>query len=68
MAAHSMSTEIAAPPSGDSSEADWELEQIRQALARIGEERFADGRYHYRSLPEQFPKDVWANPEAEIWW
>jgi tetratricopeptide (TPR) repeat protein len=49
-----------APLTGD------ELEQIRQALARIGEERFADG--HYRSLPEQFPREVWQNPEAEIWW
>ena len=45
-----------------------ELEQIQQALARITEERFADGRYHYRSLPEQFPSEVWKNPEAEIWW
>ena len=28
----------------------------------------ADGRYHFRSLPEQFPKEVWESPEAEIWW
>jgi tetratricopeptide (TPR) repeat protein len=45
-----------------------ELERIRQALSRIAAERFADGRYHYRSLPEQFPREVWQNPEAEIWW
>jgi hypothetical protein len=51
-----------APLTGD------ELEQVRQALERIGEERFADGRFHFRSRPEQFPKEVWENPDAEIWW
>ncbi len=45
-----------------------ELEQIRQAIERIAGERFADGRYHYRTLPEQFPPSVWQNPESEIWW
>ncbi len=45
-----------------------EMGQIQQALERIAAERFADGRYHYRSLPEQFPREVWENPEAEIWW
>ena len=42
--------------------------RIQEALARINAERFADGRFHFRSLPEQFPSEVWENPEAEIWW
>ena len=32
------------------------------------EERFADGKYHYRTLAEQFPEESWQNPDAEIWW
>ena len=45
-----------------------EQEEIQQALARIEEQRQEDGKFHRRSLPEQFPKEAWENPQVEIWW
>lgn len=46
-----------------------EIEQtIQQALARIQEQRLGEDKYHRRSLPEQFPKEAWEDPDDEIWW
>ncbi len=47
---------------------DGERQQIARALARIEEQRQAEGKYHRRTLPEQFAKKSWENPEAKIWW
>lgn len=45
-----------------------ELEEIQAALEHIGQARLEDGKYHRRALAEQFPQEVWENPEPEIWW
>ncbi len=47
---------------------DGEREQINQALARIEQQRLTEGKYHRRTIPEQFSKKSWQNPEAKIWW
>ncbi|MFQ5527333.1 MAG: VWA domain-containing protein [Thermoanaerobaculia bacterium] len=45
-----------------------ELQEIRQQLARLAEQAAEAGKYHRRTLPEQFRKSDWSNPEATIWW
>lgn len=45
-----------------------ELEQIRQELERIAGQSREPGKFHRRTGPEQFGKESWSNPQAEIWW
>lgn len=45
-----------------------ELGEIREQLARLAEQSREEGKYHRRTLPEQFRKEDWTNPEATIWW
>ncbi|MEM7048173.1 MAG: VWA domain-containing protein [Acidobacteriota bacterium] len=45
-----------------------EVETIEQAMERIRQQRLAEGKYFRRTLEEQFTRDQWAQPEAEIWW
>ncbi len=45
-----------------------ELEQIRAALDRIGQQGFEPGKFHRRTLPEQFGEEHWGNPDRVIWW
>lgn len=52
----------------DSPLAPGELEQIRGALQRIGSQAEAEGTYHRRTRAEQFPRESWEHPDAEIWW
>ena len=45
-----------------------ERETIEQALERIASQAFESGKYHRRTLPEQFPRSAWADPDPELWW
>ncbi len=45
-----------------------ELEQIRRQLELLAEQGREAGKYHRRTLPEQFRKGDWSNPDATIWW
>lgn len=45
-----------------------ERETIEQALERIASQAFEAGKYHRRTLPEQFPRSAWADPDPELWW
>jgi tetratricopeptide (TPR) repeat protein len=45
-----------------------EHESVNEALDRIARQRMEDGKYHRRTLAEQFPPSAWANPDPEIWW
>ncbi|MEM8933124.1 MAG: hypothetical protein AAGE94_18195, partial [Acidobacteriota bacterium] len=45
-----------------------DAETIAEALARIAQSRLEAGKYHRRTLPEQFPRSSWENPSEEIWW
>ena len=45
-----------------------EQAQVQAALSRIAEQTRSDGRYFRRSQEEQFSKESWQQPEAEIWW
>lgn len=45
-----------------------EEEQIGAALERIASQRREAGKFFRRTLPEQFPKEAWEHPDAEIWW
>jgi len=47
---------------------DEERQQIADALDRIRQQGFGEGRYHRRTVPEQFPASVWANPDEVLWW
>ena len=44
------------------------LGRIAEALARIGEQGREEGKFHRRTLPEQFGKEHWSNPDRVIWW
>lgn len=57
------------PPAGASaSSSEDDLSQIRQELERIVEQAREAGKFHRRTGPEQFSKESWSNPQAEIWW
>lgn len=45
-----------------------ELDQIGRELERIARQGREPGKYHRRTLPEQFGKEHWGNPERIIWW
>ena len=45
-----------------------ELEQIGRELERIAQQGREPGKYHRRTLPEQFGEEQWKNPERVIWW
>lgn len=45
-----------------------ERETIAQALARIAEQRGEAGKFHRRTLPEQFPRAAWETRDPVIWW
>jgi tetratricopeptide (TPR) repeat protein len=45
-----------------------EQETVAEALERIARQRSEVGKYHRRTVPEQFPRSAWAKPDPEIWW
>ncbi len=45
-----------------------ELERIGQELERIARQGREAGKFHRRTLPEQFSREHWANPDRVIWW
>jgi len=45
-----------------------ELEQIAQALERLGEQGSEGSKFHRRTRAEQFPAESWKDPDREIWW
>lgn len=53
---------------GDFQLPEQKLEAARQALHRIRQQAKGDGKYHRRTLEEQFGKESWENPDDEIWW
>lgn len=53
---------------GGSELTESELDEIRQQLQLLAAQRREPGKYHRRTLPEQFRKSDWSNPEPTIWW
>lgn len=45
-----------------------ERAEIQAALERIAQARTEEGKFHRRGLAEQFPQEVWKNPESTIFW
>ena len=45
-----------------------ELQEIGRQLELLAEQVREPGKYHRRTLPEQFRKGDWSNPDETIWW
>ncbi len=58
----------AEPPPGDQPLNADERAAIQAALERMAGQRLEPGKYHRRTLPEQFSRSMWENPDSEIWW
>lgn len=45
-----------------------ELEEVGRELERLAEQAREAGKFHRRTLAEQFRKEDWSNPDPAIWW
>ncbi len=58
----------APPPSSGGSFDPADSAKVRGELRRIAAQAGEEGKFYRRTRPEQFTREEWSNPDAEIWW